>query len=86
MYSEYSVVRHPVGQPAFTLIELLVVIALIGILSFADGRVERWKWKWPKQFKKKQSYWKRAENPADLSDLRHLQQAILPVPNFRAQP
>ena len=32
----------------------------IGILSFADGRVERWKWKWPKQFKKKQSYWKRA--------------------------
>jgi type II secretory pathway pseudopilin PulG len=58
----------------------------VGILSFADGRVERWKWKWPKQFKKKQSYWKRAESAADLADLRRLQRAILPVPDFRAQP
>ena len=36
----------------------------LGVLSFADGRAERWKWKWPKQFKKKQSYWKRSENAA----------------------
>ena len=58
----------------------------VGILSFADGRVERWKWKWPKQFNKKQSYWKRAENAADLADLRRLQQAILPVSNINRQP
>jgi prepilin-type N-terminal cleavage/methylation domain-containing protein len=57
----------------------------VGVLSFADGRAERWKWKWPKQFKKKQSYWKQAENAADLADLRRLQQAILPVPNFKPQ-
>jgi prepilin-type N-terminal cleavage/methylation domain-containing protein/prepilin-type processing-associated H-X9-DG protein len=48
-----------------------------GVLSFADGHVEQWKWKGPKAFKKKQSYWKRADNPADLADLRRLQQAIL---------
>jgi len=41
-----------------------------GVLSFADGHAERWKWKCAKQFKKKQSYWKRAENPADLADWR----------------
>lgn len=46
-----------------------------GCLSFADGHVERWKWKWPKQFRIKQSYWKRAENAADLADLRRLQGA-----------
>ena len=57
-----------------------------GVLSFADGHVESWKWKWPKQFKVKQSYWKRAENAADLADLRRLQGAILPVQDFRPQP
>jgi len=56
-----------------------------GTLSFADGHVERWKWRWPKQFRKKQSYWKRAENEADLADLRRLQTAILPVANFKPQ-
>jgi prepilin-type N-terminal cleavage/methylation domain-containing protein len=54
--------------------------------SFADGHVEKWKWQWPKQFKNKESYWKRAENAADLSDLRRLQTAILPVENFTPQP
>jgi prepilin-type N-terminal cleavage/methylation domain-containing protein/prepilin-type processing-associated H-X9-DG protein len=58
-----------------------------GILSFADGHVEQWKWKWPKQFKRKQSYWKRAENAADLADLRRLQEAIIQLTgNYRAQP
>lgn len=57
-----------------------------GTLSFADGHVEQWKWKWPKQFKKKESYWKRAENAADLADLRRLQRAILPVAHFTPQP
>ncbi|MEK7676967.1 MAG: hypothetical protein AAB676_14135, partial [Verrucomicrobiota bacterium] len=56
-----------------------------GTLSFADGHVEKWKWKWPKQFRKKQSYWKRAESPADLSDLRRLQLAIIPVEKYVPQ-
>jgi hypothetical protein len=56
------------------------------VLSFADGHAESWKWKWPKQFKHKQSYWKRVESPADLADLRRLQDAILPVANFVPQP
>jgi prepilin-type N-terminal cleavage/methylation domain-containing protein len=60
--------------------------AQAGVLSFADGHEERWKWKWPKQFKKKQSYWKRAENGLDLQDLRRLQAAILPVTQYRRQP
>lgn len=58
----------------------------LGVLSFADGRVERWKWQWPKQFTKKESYWKRTENAADLADLRRLQTAILPVQNYTPQP
>ncbi len=57
----------------------------VGVLSFADGHAERWKWKWPKQFAKKESYWKRAENAADLADLRRLQEAILKVKNFKPQ-
>ncbi len=47
--------------------------AQAGALSFADGHSERWVWRWPKQFKKKQSYWKKTENQLDLSDLRRLQ-------------
>lgn len=58
----------------------------VGNLSFADGHVEHWKWKWPKTFKQKQSYWKRAENPLDLADLVRLQSAILDVPNYVRQP
>ena len=57
-----------------------------GVLSFADGHARVWRWRWPKQFKKKQSYWKRAENAADLGDLRRLQGVILPVENYRPQP
>jgi prepilin-type N-terminal cleavage/methylation domain-containing protein len=60
--------------------------AQCGVLSFADGHVEKWKWKWRKQFKDKESYWKRAENEADLADLRRLQGAILPVAEFVPQP
>jgi len=36
--------------------------------------------------KNKESYWKRAENGADLADLRRLQAAILPVARFLPQP
>jgi len=59
-----------------------------GTLSFADGHVEHWKWKWPKTFSKKQSYWKRAENKADLADLRRMQESILQVTgkSYRPQP
>ncbi len=60
--------------------------AQAGVLSFADGHAELWRWRWPKQFRKKQSYWKSAENPADLTDLRRLQTAILPVTNYVRQP
>ena len=57
-----------------------------GVLSFADGHAETWKWKWPKRFTQKQSYWKLAASPADLADLRRLQGAILPVEHFVPQP
>lgn len=57
----------------------------VGNLSFADGHVEHWNWKWPKAIKNKQSYWKKAENPADLADLRRLQAACLPVADYRRQ-
>jgi prepilin-type N-terminal cleavage/methylation domain-containing protein/prepilin-type processing-associated H-X9-DG protein len=51
-----------------------------GSFSFADGHVEGWKWKWPKQFKTKESYWKMTDNAFDLKDLRRLQGACLPSP------
>ena len=57
-----------------------------GVLSFADGHAETWKWKWPKRFTQKQSYWKLAASPANLADLRRLQGAILPVEHFVPQP
>lgn len=61
--------------------------AQVGVLSFADGHVELWTWQWPKQFRKKESYWKRAENAADLADLRRLQRSIVQVTgNYRSQP
>lgn len=50
-----------------------------GVLSFVDGHVEQWKWRAPKQFRKKQSYWKRVENAADLADLRRLQESTVPL-------
>lgn len=57
-----------------------------GVLSLADGHAERWRWRCSKQFRAKQSYWKRAENAGDLADLRRLQGAILPVDHFVPQP
>jgi len=57
----------------------------VGLLSFADSHAERWKWKWPKQFRKKQSYSKKAEYAADLADLRRLQETIIPVKDYKAQ-
>jgi prepilin-type N-terminal cleavage/methylation domain-containing protein/prepilin-type processing-associated H-X9-DG protein len=47
-----------------------------GTLSFADGHVEKWKWKWPKNFNNRTTYWKAAENAEDLADLRRLQEAL----------
>jgi len=49
-----------------------------GVLSFADGRSELWKWRHPKRFSPKSSYWKISEGDADLADLRRLQQATIP--------
>lgn len=54
---------------------------LVGVLSFVDGHVERWRWQWSKRFSKKEDYWKWREGDGDLADLRRLQGAILPLPN-----
>ena len=56
-----------------------------GTFSFADGHVEPWHWRWPKNFRVKQGDWKRAENLSDLADLRRLQEAI-PEPPLDWQP
>lgn len=50
-----------------------------GILTFADGHTEKWRWNNPKRFSPKTSYWKQAENNADLQDLRRLQKHILKI-------
>lgn len=57
-----------------------------GVLSFADGHVEAWKWLGPKNWRKKSSYWKRAENPQDLADLRRLQGVTLAPRPYALQP
>jgi len=57
-----------------------------GVLSFADGHAERWKWLWAKNFKNRPTYWKATENEADLKDLRRLQNMILPLADFVPQP
>jgi prepilin-type N-terminal cleavage/methylation domain-containing protein len=46
-------------------------------LSFADGRVESWRWNWSKRFQMEVQYWKPAANEADLRDLRRLQAATV---------
>jgi len=56
-----------------------------GILSFADGHVEKWAWQWPKKFSPKQNYWKMVESPKDLNDLRKLQAMTLEVREFVPQ-
>jgi prepilin-type N-terminal cleavage/methylation domain-containing protein/prepilin-type processing-associated H-X9-DG protein len=45
------------------------------VFSFADGHAERWSWLWRKDFKKRDSYYKTAENEADRQDLLRLQRA-----------
>ena len=45
-----------------------------GILSFADGHVEKWKWLTQKNFSDRENYWKQAKGN-DLMDLRRLQAA-----------
>jgi hypothetical protein len=57
-----------------------------GVLSFADGQVEKWAWRWPKKFRPKQGHWKMAESPKELADLRHLQEATLTFSPFVPQP
>jgi type II secretory pathway pseudopilin PulG len=52
--------------------------AQAGTFSFADGRAERIRWRSPKSFHNKPDYFKPAENPSDLSDLRRLQQMAHP--------
>jgi prepilin-type processing-associated H-X9-DG protein len=51
-----------------------------GSFSFADGHVELWRWRWPKQFHINHGYWKDTENAADLADLQRLQGAVPPPP------
>jgi prepilin-type processing-associated H-X9-DG protein len=46
-------------------------------LSFADGHAERWKWRAPKSFSGRTSYWKANSGPGDLEDLRRLQAGCL---------
>ena len=55
-----------------------------GVLSFADGHAESWRWLAPKRFSPRESYWKRARG-SDLADLRRLQNAIHPVENYKPQ-
>jgi hypothetical protein len=57
----------------------------MGVLTFANGHAERLRWKNPKQFKRQESYWKKAENSGDFDDLRRLQSFTLPVENYIRQ-
>jgi prepilin-type processing-associated H-X9-DG protein len=52
---------------------------LAGTLAFVDGHVEKWRWKAEKKFVRNENYWMRIKNSDDLSDLRRIQQVILPV-------
>ncbi len=56
-----------------------------GVLSFGDGHAERWIWRAAKRFTQRKTYWKRVESAEDLSDLRRLQEATLPVANYHPQ-
>lgn len=57
-----------------------------GVLSFVDGHAERWRWRWPKRFTPRESYWRMVVSDADLLDLRALQRATLQLTNFAPQP
>jgi len=47
-------------------------------LSFADGRVEHWPWKWPKNVARNGN--NEVANALDFQDLRRLQRAVPDVP------
>ncbi|MDX1953245.1 MAG: hypothetical protein SFY81_13775 [Verrucomicrobiota bacterium] len=51
-----------------------------GILSFADGHVEKWQWLSAKSFRNSDldNYWKNAQPGADQKDLERLQLATIP--------
>ncbi|MBL9138829.1 MAG: helix-turn-helix domain-containing protein [Verrucomicrobiales bacterium] len=49
----------------------------VGGLGLSEGHVERWHRRHPKEFSKKVSYWKKAENSADLLDLQRVQSSTL---------
>ena len=57
----------------------------VGVLSFADGHAASWKWCSPKKFVRN-TYWKRAESPQDLADLRRLQEVTLELKGAVLQP
>ena len=57
-----------------------------GVLSFVDGHVERWRWRSPKRFTPRASYWRIVVSEPDLLDLRALQNATLPLTDFAPQP
>jgi prepilin-type N-terminal cleavage/methylation domain-containing protein/prepilin-type processing-associated H-X9-DG protein len=50
-----------------------------GVLSFADGHVERWRWLAGKTFSPKVTYWRPASGAADLKDLGRLQSCTVAV-------
>jgi prepilin-type processing-associated H-X9-DG protein len=57
-----------------------------GVFTFPDGHVELWRWKCSKRWPDPRNYWKRAENAADLDDLRRLQARVLLKQPYRRQP
>lgn len=50
---------------------------LLGVWSCADGHVEQRRWRAPKSFSSRTGYWKRAQGPHELADLRRLQDFVL---------
>jgi prepilin-type N-terminal cleavage/methylation domain-containing protein/prepilin-type processing-associated H-X9-DG protein len=56
-----------------------------GIMAFADGHVEKWRWLAPKIFAPKTSYWKMVQSPEDFKDLRRMQSVTLSKPDYEPQ-
>lgn len=59
--------------------------ARTGVLSFVDGHAERWRWRAPKRFRPRESYWRMVGSAEELSDLRKLQSHTLVVASFVPQ-
>ena len=57
-----------------------------GVLSFVDGHAERWRWRSPKRFTPRESYWRMVVSESDLRDLRALQSVTLSLAGFVPQP